>query len=54
MKNATETICSRVEQMERKISELKDRKFEITQWKAKRKKQKEEKSHLIYGIPSNE
>lgn len=34
---------SAVEQMEHKISELEDRNFEITQWKAKRKKWKEEK-----------
>ena len=40
--------------MENKISELEDRNFEITQWKAKRKKRKEEKSHMIYGILSNE
>lgn len=54
MKNATDTICSRGEQMEHKISELEDRNFEITQWKAKRKKRKEEKSQMIYGIPLNE
>ena len=50
IKNATETICSRGEQMEHKISELEDRNFEITQWKAKRKKKgKRKKAKWFMG-----
>lgn len=55
MKNAIECIYSRVEQMEGIISDLKDRKFEITELEEdkERRIKKSKKAYMICGTTSN-
>lgn len=52
-KNATKSICSILEQIEDRISELEDKNFETQLEESKEKSMKRlKKSYMINGIPS--
>lgn len=55
-KNATKSICSILEQIEDRISELEDKNFEMTQLEESKEKNMKrlKKSYMINGIPSEE
>ena len=50
MKNETERICSRVDQMEDKISNQEDSNFEITQSEVNREKRMKKKEESVHDL----
>ena len=54
VKNAIESICNKVEQMEDRINEWEDRNFEIIQLEKNKEWKTDKKAYVTCRIPSKE